>query len=84
MSKTIYESTVTGRGAFPVDMLRYDRCFPATERDAIQIGTSFGLRMGVTDASRSFTICVISEHPLTSARWSSFGWQVDEIKTRRF
>ena len=29
---------VQGRGEFPLDMLRYDLCWPATEGDAIPLG----------------------------------------------
>ena len=35
-----HEATVEVRGAFPVDMLRYDRCHPASGEDAHAIAQS--------------------------------------------
>lgn len=86
MPKTIYESTVAGRVAFPIDMLRYDRCFPATEQDSVQIGHSLDRRLQASDGvypAPLRSVRVISERLLTSARWESFGWLVDNIATRR-
>ena len=31
---------ITGRGPFPLDMLRYDMCFPCTSQDAMTIRES--------------------------------------------
>lgn len=33
--------TVSGQGRFPVDMFRYDRCFPASENDSYLIMDTF-------------------------------------------
>jgi hypothetical protein len=64
-----YERTtieVSGRGQFPVDMLRYDQCV------VIQPGSTDGLEM------RKVRLWRFSPQgkPATASRWSSFGWTV--------
>lgn len=65
-------ATITGRGGFPIDMLRYDECIPASEEDAGHIINSFG-------GFVRWTIRVRKVHPrnrfdnFTVARWESFG-----------
>lgn len=58
---------VTGRGPFPVDMLRHDMAWPATSEDAIKL-----LDIG----PRTITLCGLNQTP---ARWSSFGWKVKPL-----
>lgn len=63
---------------FPVDMLRYDGAFPATERDSSRITDT--LDGYVEDRSPSEPVDLIRyvealEGP-TVGRWSSFGWEV--------
>lgn len=64
------EFQVTGTGAFPVDMLRYDLCWPATGSDSTDIQSSH---------LPSRTVHRIDLKGLklpTAARWASFGWKV--------
>lgn len=65
---------VEGSGAFPVDMLRRDRCFPATEADANAI-----------DLCRfdSLPRSIVLHRPEGGrwwmpnyGRWQSYGWRV--------
>jgi hypothetical protein len=65
------EVTVRGRGTFPLDMLRYDRCIPTSESDTnrmhypqleYQIFKLYRLSSEGTKA--------------TAGRWKSFGWEV--------
>lgn len=55
---------------FPLDMLRYDECWPATQRDVELINHN------IIDGrdNESYEISVCSTKPLTLARWQSFGW----------
>lgn len=57
---------VTGRSAFPIDMFRYDRCWPATEADSVALVSSASIR--------TITLKGLKEPSL--ARWASFGWKV--------
>jgi hypothetical protein len=70
--RKIYTATFKGSGAFPLDMLRYDRCWP---RNSDQIPD-----MALQHFSRRFletrTVTVSSYQPFTIARWRSFGWDV--------
>jgi hypothetical protein len=69
---------VSGKGTFPVDMLRYDTCFPDTESES-----------GLLLERKSREIVLACYHPdkkprLTAGRWASFGWTlVNEVVTRK-
>jgi hypothetical protein len=69
-----YEFTVVGRGQFPVDMLRYDACWPKREaEDSISISASFAIHAHGTEE-----ITLIGVKAPTEARWESFGWKVKD------
>lgn len=74
--------TVQGRGAFPIDMLRYDACYPATEQDAGLIEDL--LRHPHIDRNPHEVTIETHRTPRTHAvivtwgRWESFGWTVTE------
>lgn len=64
---------VEGRSHFPIDMLRYDSCAPATSCDVVLIEQSlrehgqYSIHLDRwSDGGR------VAEH----ARWKSFGWRV--------
>jgi len=66
-----FRFTVIGKGTFPFDMLRYDRCFPHSTNDAGWINES----------DRQRHIVLVSQNPRklwmpTFERWRSFGWVV--------
>lgn len=64
---------VKGRGQFPFDMLRYDRCSPLRETDSIRLGGESD-----EDMLKGRVVVVVSDRstPFTSKRWESFGWKV--------
>lgn len=67
-----------GYRRFPVDMLRYDRCLPATEEDSKLVELSFD------DGQDRVEICMIKYHAerspnLTDLRWQSFGWEITSM-----
>ena len=65
----LHEFTVTGSLAFPIDMLRYDRCWPESGADAAEIEASLS-----RSERRSFTVRLVSINYPTPARWDSFCW----------
>lgn len=67
--------TVEGSGQFPVDMLRYDGCYPATEReDVLAIAAhTYGEKRRVVLIVRPLKGDKFVN--LTPARWASFGWR---------
>lgn len=82
--------TVTGRFNFPIDMLRYDGCYPARGEDAGAIMDTF--RPGTSGRPKGAPIQVNLEKlhrnkdpDLEPGRWASFQWSVDSdsILTRR-
>lgn len=72
--QTRYVTTlvVEGGGEFPLDMLRYDQCYPASESDA------HAMRH---ERQRQITLTRVSVNPdqPTFRRWDSFVWRVVSI-----
>lgn len=64
----VQEITVVGMGQFPIDMLRYDNCVPASENDSYEIQNKTAHR---EIRLRRFQIV---KNDLAKARWASFGW----------
>lgn len=64
--------TVVGDGEFPIDMLRYDKCWPNSSHD-----TSLVNRQGERRIE-----CRGLTGP-TPARWTSFGWTVVSVNGER-
>ena len=68
--------TVRGGGPFPIDMLRYDGCHPASESDSARIENSDGrgqrdvTLVGHTDPDRTYP---------SRERWESFTWKVVKV-----
>ncbi len=61
-----FRMMVRGSGHFPFDMLRYDRCWPATTADAIAVDMEdLPDRIVTVEGTREFS----------EARWLSFGWK---------
>lgn len=71
MPKTL-SFTVIGGGAFPLDMLRYDNCWPSGPDDAGKIADSIELKTG----RREITLRTNLMSVPTASRWNSFGWKV--------
>lgn len=63
--------TVMGKGRFPLDMLRYDQCFPCD-------GISVHNIEADTVAVRPVKLVSIASTGITSLRWASFNWYVAE------
>jgi hypothetical protein len=71
--KKFWTFVVEGQGAFPTDMLRYDRCTPYQQEDVHWMtGTAPRSAMMVSHVGEP-----------TPARWASFGWTVDMIKVHK-
>lgn len=69
--------------SFPLDMLRYDACFPFDQESVAAISRSFDASQRV-EAHRerkpiTVTLMMVSRSGLampTKDRWASFGWRV--------
>lgn len=70
----LFKTTISGRGHFPIDMLRYDQCWPAEQQDV----ESIGLSVAHSGQDETHTIQVLSQYPPTTARWMSFSWKVEK------
>lgn len=72
--KELWEFQVKGVGDFPIDMLRYDTCWPARSEDISKFNVS---RFAEAEELRAVrTITLQSYFAPTVARWASFGWSV--------
>jgi len=85
MLKYACEFTVTGMGRIPMDMLRYDRATPLSQRDA-----SAADNPAYTNEPVSVRLIRYTEGKgrnyadnSTVKRWNSFGWQVTDITWRK-
>ena len=74
--------TVSGKGYFPTDMLRYDRCSPLSESDAADLF----IERSDPDFRDTRNINLVrytaTKHAAlpTTARWASFGWDVTKTE----
>jgi hypothetical protein len=73
--RELYRYKVTGTGHFPIDMLRYDCAYPASQEAVSTIGADRP-RAQVLGAERR-TVELRSHHRPTVDRWASFGWTVE-------
>lgn len=62
---------VRGSLSFPIDMLRYDAAWPATETDSNAIQSTFW-----PETKGLVQVEVYARRNLTVGRWRSFGWDV--------
>lgn len=69
--------TVKGKGAFPIDMLRLDYCWPHNEEDSKRVFQK-GIRTIelVRRIDREGTVPA-------AGHWLSYGWTVKEIVTSK-
>jgi hypothetical protein len=73
--------TVQGSRAFPLDMLRYDACYPAATSDVTKIDES---QHSETRAPGEVSIDLVGRvHNPTHARWNSFGWKITKEVAER-
>lgn len=74
-----YRFIVTGFIQFPLDMLRYDSCWPDGQDDVATIQHTFDVehRKIQHRGQKPFEVALSSCSPdPTKARWESFGWRV--------
>jgi len=80
MKRADIRFTVEGRGNFPLDMLRYDRCFPRTGDDVMMMET----QPEYLRSPRCVTLLALSRESRywqpTVGRWASFGWSVVNVE----
>lgn len=81
----VTEFKVTGKGEFPVDMLRYDCCFPSDEESSLRIVVDRSLNDYYLE--RTISLKIYSNRKLdetiTYRRWESFGWKVHSTERRK-
>lgn len=65
---------------FPLDMLRYDACWPTSQEDTVRLRSSrHGVELAVRDGLRGVTVSTWRKE-FTEARWNSFGWYSDPAR----
>jgi len=71
-----YTFRVIGVDNFPVDMLRYDGCYPRTSEAVLNIISE---NEGKPRSVELVKAVENKEQLPTTARWASFGWKVTDI-----
>jgi len=72
MKFTVKPNTV-GR-IFPLDMLRYDACYPASMEDVEKLMFSMSSERELVECVKSITLRSFQKP--TDGRWKSFGWTI--------
>ena len=72
MNRRPTEFTVEGVGRFPVDMLRYEQAYPASEADAGQAD----FHDDQLPRRRRVRVCAHYAGAPSRERWQSFNWKV--------
>ena len=67
------QALVIGTGRFPLDMMRYDRCFPASEADASKLQTILQQTPVAKPQPWAIRLSKTTDAPWTAGRWESFG-----------
>jgi hypothetical protein len=73
------KATISGRGPFPFDMLRYDEAFPSSTCDAQAMGEINS--NGIPSIGKVWTLQIAThKRDFTPERWNSFGvgFQIDD------
>ncbi len=66
--KEVYEEfIVRGFGEFPIDMLRYDKCWPKTEEDSAKI---------INPPDGRYDVSLLGNSTPNTGRWKSFCFSV--------
>lgn len=78
----VHEAKVEGPGRFPVDMLRYDACYPASAKDTNEIEHSLER---CPRKPYQVTVQALSSLKIhwTPERWRSFGAVITESTSRK-
>lgn len=71
---TVYCFTVEGNGPFPIDMIRHDRCWPASQEQVTALAPHS--RSILYGEPRRVELRSHSEP--NEGRWRSFQWQIVE------
>lgn len=84
--KHITSFKVKGTLAFPIDMLRYDECYPRGQDDVMVLTDSIAdhERGQYTPSETSVELTHTDFHKgwmPTNQRWESFGWEVVSCKS---
>jgi hypothetical protein len=75
---------VLGRGGFPYDMLRHDRCFPSDTGSAQSMEVEPDVRYSNVDRTIKLTAYTTNKNwKPTTERWNSFQWGVFKVEEAR-
>ena len=76
MGRVTRTFAVEGADAFPIDLLRRDRCWPATAADAHSIALDFDVDDPAKSHIRYVRLETEAAHAPTRSTWRARGWPV--------
>lgn len=76
---------VKSQMGFPLDMLRYDSCWPAEPKDVSLMAQAMNRHYYFKKPGEEDNLEITLKSPYhpTDERWASFGWTVTEVKTEK-
>ena len=82
MKLVTFKVRMRQRFKFPVDMLRYDHCWPASEQDSVAMTTAVKSSKDWVEmyVAENIHFIVLNGHGCTPERWQSFGWEVLDLR----
>jgi len=83
MSVKIWKFEVESRHRFPLDMLRYDNCYPNNGDSVQAMYDSFDRVKNDDGSCGPYLVMMTAYSEPTVGRWQSFGWSVSNITSFR-
>lgn len=77
---TMWEFAVEGKNSFPLDMLRYDSCWPNRESEIGRMGATMMPARFRSSGDEPVVVHLQGLQEPTEGRWRSFGWEVVSAK----
>lgn len=84
MKQVRWTFTVSGRGHFPLDMLRRDCCWPRTQVDVEGLSWPDFKQIDAQFHEQERRVTLVGVMMPTIARWLSFGWNVADFELQEY
>lgn len=66
---------------FPLDMLRYNQCWPESQGDMDKLRAAYYCTE--EDKQKAIVVNITGINPPSVERWRSFGWAVNDVRSMK-
>jgi hypothetical protein len=80
----VHSAQIQGTGPFPVDMLRYDACWPCVTKDAERLAATFAQPTTTRWTVEVQQYTPLKQHNFSVKRWESFGCNCSVFNSHKF